>query len=317
MDLTHKYFLNPSNRHGITDRWGGAIGPSFPVIICCHHSKSSSGASFWPLNNERPDEGSSPSYPAPPENQDSGMYAHQEAEVGPPTGNGESEGEECPRPPTPPAQQLPVYEGMERQQGHALAFPIYYYAPDHLNYAVPPPHPNAYPLYFADPYTGFYYEFLNANHYVFHSADFYTQFACFFPYTLPYDDPYTMPHPYLYAVPSADPFAFPQAPRYPGFHANPNDALDGHYDYDENMDGVEISHFNATDLVRSVENIGPLTLENASEEFSSACFFSSFPEASEYPSTSGISSSTRRCREESSDEEASKRPRWSPESDSD
>ena len=102
------------------------------------------------------------------------MYAHQEVEVGPPTGNNESEGEERPRSPTPPAQQLPVYDGIEWQQGHALAFPVYYYAPDHVTYAFPPPHVNAYPLHFADPYAGFYNEFLKANDKVFPSTDLYT-----------------------------------------------------------------------------------------------------------------------------------------------
>lgn len=162
----------------------GGLGPSFPVIISCNYSNLTSGVSFWPLKNERPDEGRSPSDPAPSENQESGMYAHQEAEVGPPTVNGESEGEERPRPPTPPAQQLPVYDGMEWQQGHALALPVYYNAPNHVTYAVPPPNPN--PLCFADPYAGFYFECLNANHYVFPSTNFYTQFASFFPYTLLY-----------------------------------------------------------------------------------------------------------------------------------
>lgn len=49
-----------------------------------------------------------------------------------------------PRPPNPPAQRLLVYDGMEWQRGHALAFPVYY-APDHVTYSVPPPNPN-YPL---------------------------------------------------------------------------------------------------------------------------------------------------------------------------
>ena len=63
------------------------------------------------------------------------------------------------------------------------------------------------------------------------------------------------------------------------------------------------------------KTFGPLPLDNSLEEFSSSCFYILRPP--EYLSTSGISSSIRRCREESSDEEASKRPRWSPESDSD
>lgn len=74
----------------------GVLDPSFPVIICHNHSNLLSGVSFWSLINERADEGPSPGDPAPPENHESGMYAHLEAEVGPPTGNGESEGEELP-----------------------------------------------------------------------------------------------------------------------------------------------------------------------------------------------------------------------------
>lgn len=259
------------------------------------------------------------------------MYAPQEAEVEPPTGNDESEGEEPPRPPTPTAQQLPVYDGMEWQQGHALPFPVYYYAPYHETYVIPALNLYAYPLPFGDPYSGLYYEFLYANHHAFTSTGFYTQFAHLFPYVyaLPFGVPYAasdpFAHPYFHAFPSVDPYALPQAPLYPGFHDNPYDVLYGHYDHFENMDdedeeeeaGVEIPYFNATELVSSVENVGPLPVENSSEEFSFSCFFSSFPEASEYPSTSGISSSTRRISEESSDEEAAKRPRWSPESDSD
>lgn len=251
------------------------------------------------------------------------MYAPQEVDVQPPTGNGESEGEEPPRPPTPTAQQLPVYNGMEWQQGYALSFPVYSYAPYHETYAVPPLNLYAYPLPFEDPYAGLYYEFLYANHYAFTSAGFYTQFAHLFPYALPFAVPYAVSdpfaHPYFRAFPSVDPYALPHAPPYPGFHDNPYDVFYGHYDYLEYMDddGVESSYFNATALVSSVENIGPLPVETSSEEFSFSCFFSSFPEASENPSTSGISSSARRVREESSDEEAAKRPRWSPESDSD
>lgn len=251
------------------------------------------------------------------------MYGPREAEVEPPTGNGENECEEPPRPPTPIAQQIPAYDWLEWQQGHALPFPVYHFAPYHVTYALSPFNPYAYPLCFADPYSGLYYEFLNANHYAVPSTGFYIQFAHPFPYAFPMAVPYAVPHPfahpYLHAFSSVYPYVLPQAPPYPGVYASPYDVLYGHYDYFENMeeDEVEVFHFNATDLVSSVENIGPLPVENSFEEVSFSCFFSSFSEASEYPSTSGISSSTRRSREESSDEEAAKRPRWSPESDSD
>lgn len=103
-----------------------------------------------------------------------------------------------------------------------------------------------------------------------------------------------MLHPYFHALTSVDPYTFPHVLPYPSFHfcANPYVALDGHYDYYESMDGVEISHFNASALVRFFEIIGPLPLENSLEEFSSSRLFSSFPEASDYPSKSGTSFST-------------------------
>lgn len=63
--------------------------------------------------------------------------------------------------------------------------------------------------------------------------------------------------------------------------------------------------------------IGPLSADSL-EDFSFSGFFSSFPDAPESPSTSGISSLTRRRREAGSGEEtAAKRPMWSDESDSD
>lgn len=237
------------------------------------------------------------------------MYAPQEAEAA--RGNGESEGEEGARPPTPSAQQLPVYDGIEWQQGGALPFPVYHYTPYHVPYTVPLPNQYAYPLHFADPYAGLYYEFLYAPHYEFPSTGFYSQCACLFPYAFPLNQLYAVSHNYLHPFPSVDPYAFPQALTYLGFLDN-HDALDGYSDYFENMNGGEISYFNVTGLASSVENIGPLPLEN-SPEFSFSHFCSPFPEASEYPSTSGISFSNRRCKEESSDEEAAKRPRWSPE----
>lgn len=286
---------------------GGGLCPFPPIIIIPNNCNFSLGVSLWPLNNERSDEEESSTDPDPPGNQENGMYAHQEAEIEPPAGNGESEGEVSPRPLTPTAQQLPVYDEMAQQQGGALPFPVYY-PPYHASYTVPPPNQYAYPLHFPDAFAGLYYEFLYANQYTFSSTGFYTHL---FPYAFPFGEPYAAYHPF------AQPYlnTFPEAPLYPGFQANPYEPLDGHYDMYEV--GVDISHFHAMSRVGPVENIGPLPPDNCTDESSLSCFCSSRPETPEYPSTSGISSSTRRGREESSDEETAKRPRWSPESDSD
>ncbi len=84
-----------------------------------------------------------------------------------------------------------------------------------------------------------------------------------------------------------------------------------------NDDWMEIPELDDVD-VSSVENIGPLSREDTLEEFSFGSFFSYFQGAPETPSTSGLSSSTRRRRTESNGQEAAaKRPRWSDESDTD
>lgn len=70
-----------------------------------------------------------------------------------------------------------MYDGLEWQQGHALAFPVYY---DNVSNAVPPPNPNADHFHAAGPYAGFY-DFLNANYYVLPSDDLYAAslLSCF------------------------------------------------------------------------------------------------------------------------------------------
>lgn len=79
---------------------------------------------------------------------------------------------------------------------------------------------------------------------------------------------------------------------------------------------MELNEASVTDVVGSVENIGPLSAEDSVEEFSFSGFFSPFSGASEYLSISGTSCSTRRRREESSEGDPDgKRLRWSDESD--
>lgn len=73
-------------------------------------------------------------------------------------------------------------------------------------------------------------------------------------------------------------------------------------DFSDTEDEQVVPQFNVN---CPIENTGPVCLENSSADDDS-------------PSTSGLSSSTRRCREESNEDEAvTKRPRQSDESDSD
>ncbi|KAK5853551.1 hypothetical protein PBY51_014694 [Eleginops maclovinus] len=165
------------------------------------------------------------------------------------------------------------------------------------------PSPVYYPVPYAVPYA------------VLYAVPYSVPYAVPYPYYAPWSNPYAYP----YASPFADPHAYPQAaPAYPQappayndppYDAYPSDDDNNHAReelfrryFDEPLAEDEDEEIDVVGLdfpVLDVEDIGPISLEDSSEV--------------------SIDSSTKRCREDSEEEEESpaKRPRWSEDSDSD
>lgn len=303
---------------------------------------STSGAFFGPLNNterpdaERPEENRiNDSPPVPPhrddENEDHGGFNQ------PNSRRGEEREEELNHDDdraAPLQQFLPPNVGMDwRQQGAAVEIPVYYPLPYADPYAFPIVFPNAYPyallnalphaLPYANPFAPPYvrpYVPPNAN-----------PFA--FAYDPPYLPPYTPRHAAPYVPPYAAPHAFPYAapPANPAlFHADPHGVLEQliarnqheRLEQDPGIDAIGVDEEDEIVIpelevfgLGYPETIGPLTTAECLGFFRSD---SSLEEEAVVPSTSGLSSATRRSREESDEKGAvAKRPRWSDESDSD
>lgn len=284
----------------------------------------SSGASFWPLNDEHP------GAPGPPLDQAAAAERREEetddglgqADPELPVGNGEGEGERNAGSPSPPQQ---LHSGLEWQQRNPSgALPFDYSAPRLIALH---PLPNVfahfppdflydfsyvYPFVYGTsayvtphfPYAAPYFAF--SNPYTFHSAT--SSFPLFDPNRYVYSAPYNNP-----SFPNPDPHGDTWQLNWQRIHEE-----DTYYDETEDEECGGISEFNGLSFTGSVENFGPLGAGDLYEEFSFSGFSSSFLEDSETPSTSGLGSSARRCRDRSSeDEAAAKKPRWSNESDSD
>lgn len=285
----------------------------------------SSGASFWPLNDERTDEPRPPLGPAAAigrrEEETGDGLGRADAEL--PVGNGEGEGEGSAGSPSP--LQL-LHSGPEwQQQNHSGALPFDYSAP---RPAVLHPLPNAFPHVAQD----FLYDFPYIYPYAYSTPALhlaYPYVAPHFPYAAPYfafANPYTF-HFATSLFPLADPnrYVYSAPHNHPSFHGDiwqfnwpRSPEEDIYYDETEAGEGSGIPEFNGLNFTGSVENIGPLWAGDLYEEFSFSGFSSSFPEDSETPSTSGLGSMARRLRDRSGEEEAAaKKPRWSTEDDSD
>lgn len=286
----------------------------------------SSGASFWPLNDEHPDT------PRPRLGQAAAAERREEetgdgrgqADAELPVGNGEGEGEGNAGSPSPP--QL-LHSGPEwQQQNHSGALRFYYSAPRPAAlHPLPTVFPHVAPDFLYDsPYVYPYVYSAPALHLAYPYVDPH------FPYAAPYfafANPYAFhfatssflladPDLYLYSAPHNNP-SFPyHDPQMLHWQRIPEE--DTYCDETEDEEGSGIPEFNGLSFTGSVENIGPLWAGDLYEEFSFSGFSSSFPVDTETPSTSGLGSSARRRRDRSDEEEAAaKKPRWSNESDSD
>lgn len=280
------------------------------------------GASFWPLNGDHPEQprvllGQAA---AAERHEEEAMDRLGQADAELPVGNGEGEGDGNAGTPSPPQQ---LHSGPEwQQQNHSGAFPFYYSA---SRLAHQHPVPNVYS------HAAFLHDFPYAySAPALHLA--YPYVAPHFPYAAPYFDvanPYTFHmatssfllanlNPYLYSAlydnptfPNSDPHAVIGQL----WQRDPEE--DAFYD-ETDEEGSAIPGFISLSFAGSVENIGPLWDGDVYEEFSFSGFSSSFSEDTETPSTSGLGSSARRRTDSSNEAEAAtKKPRWSNDSDSD
>ncbi|KAI9523490.1 hypothetical protein NQZ68_027348 [Dissostichus eleginoides] len=285
------------------------------------------GGSLWPVTNARPGAATPPEDPVLSEVDEEevgtvwvdAVDGLQEAQAEPHGGNGD-----CEQP--PPAAPSPVYYPVP----YAVPYLVPYAVPHAVPYGVPYPYyapmtsPYAYPYAAPSPYAAPYaYPYAAPSPY---APPYAYPYAAPSRYAAPNAYPYAAPSPYAapYAYPYAAP-AYPQADAYddPSYYANPlddvedpaveaflNRYLDGQSSEDEEED-EDVAYDSP---VFDVEDIGPLSLEDFSEE----------PEDSVVPgspSCYGPGYSRRRCREisdeEGEEESAAKRRRWSEDCDSD
>ncbi|XP_042251088.1 pollen-specific leucine-rich repeat extensin-like protein 1 [Thunnus maccoyii] len=290
------------------------------------------GGPFWPFNHsiecpdtERPPEedGIIRNLPVPHddhERNDGHRSISGEARVEDSNHNAD----ENSRPPSPPHQQFPPQHfGMNWQQwGPAVPdFP----GPYPVLYAYP--HPHAHPFAFPHDAPAFLHAAL-----AFHHA---------YPFAFPFPDPYEFLHAapaFPHDAPTFHP-AFPHAaPAFPpAFHhidsppihqEDPDDVFEVAIalyleEHEENEDPeIDVVGLDDEDGIQvpevCVENIGSLSAENCFDKLSFCSCDSSLDEAPVFPSTSGLSSSTRRNGEENDSKEATaKRLRWSDDNNTD